>query len=167
MRYPDGLPIVRLITAAVGDHQFAVRALCRVDHLLAFSGSVGHRLFAKHVLARLEATDRVFGVHAVGKNDVDDVHVRVIFDRIVILVVVDILRTDSIAQREFIRLVWMAAYKRHDLRLLAFGERGKDLMDGKAAQAYDGPAQFLSRRARNCQLCRSVLQQAPGEVGSD
>ena len=58
----------------------------------------------------------------------------------------------------------MTADKGHYLRLFALRERGQDLVNGQAAQADDGPSQFLSRRVRHLQRGRAI-QKRSGEIG--
>ena len=85
-------------------------------------------------------------------------------DRVVVLVVVDILRVYSVAQSEFVRFVGMAADQSHHLGFFTLRERGQDLIDGEAAQSHDGPAHFLPRRLRH-RYRGSALHKRPRKVG--
>ncbi len=107
--FTDCFLVIGLILAAVGDHQLAVGRARGVNHLLAFGGRVGHGLFGEHMLAGLESADGVLSVHAVGQHDIDDVHLGIVFDGIVILVVVDILRAHAISQSQLVGFIRVAA----------------------------------------------------------
>src|SRR6266700_7024803 len=109
------------------------------------------------MLARLVSANVVFGVHAIGQHDINDVNVRVVFDRVVILVVVNIFRADTVALRELVGFVGMAAHQSDDFRLLALGERGKNLVDGETSEANNGPAQLLAGRIGYAELRGSRL----------
>ena len=116
------------------------------------------------MLAGLVPANRVLGMHAVGQHDVDDVDFRIVLERVVVLIVVDILRVHAVAQRQLVRLVGMAADQGHHLRLLALRERGQDLVDRQTAQADNRPSQFLARRIGDL-LRGGVLQKRSGEIG--
>jgi hypothetical protein len=126
-----------------------------------------HGFFSQNVLACLKPADRVLGVHTVGKNDVDDVDFRVVFDRIVILVVVDVPWVDPVPRSQFVRLVKMATHKRHYLGLFAFRKGRKNLIDGEIAQPDDGPSELLPGWLRNHQrsLRHCLFQKRSGDVG--
>lgn len=98
------------------------------------------------MLARLEPANGVLGVHAVRENDIDDVYIRIVLDRVVVLVVINVLWIHGVAQRELVGFVRVAAYEGRDLRFLAFRKGWKDLMDGEVTEADDGPAEFLAGR---------------------
>jgi hypothetical protein len=91
------------------------------------------------MLSGLQSAHRVFGVHAVGQNDIDNVDFRVVLERVVVVVVVDVFGTDPIALRQFVGFVGVAAYEGNDLRFFAFGKRWQNLINGETAQADDGP----------------------------
>ena len=91
------------------------------------------------MLSGLQSANRVFGVHAVGQNDIDNVDFRVVLERFVVVVVVDVLGTDAIALRQFVGFVAVAAYEGNHLRFFAFRKSRQDLIDGETAQADDGP----------------------------
>src|SRR6266480_7231449 len=110
------------------------------------------------MLACLVAAHSVFGMHAVGQHDINDVNVRVVFDRIVILVVVDVLLADAVTKRELVGFIGMTAYQCNDFRLLTLSERGKYLIDRETTQADDGPPQLVARRVRDSELRGSGLQ---------
>src|SRR5262249_14862094 len=95
------------------------------------------------------SANRVFGVHTVGQYDVDYVYFRIIPDGIVVLVVVDAARFNAIALSQLICFVGMTADQSDRPGLLAFGEGRQDLIDGKAAEADNGPASFLAGRVWN------------------
>ncbi len=159
-RHPDHLFVEWLVSAAVGHHQLPVRLARGVDHRLAIGRRVRHGLFGKHVLARLMPADGVLGVHPVGQDDVDDVDLGVVLEGVVVLIVVDALFLDAVAQGELARLVRMAADQRDHPGLLAPGERGQDLVDGEAAEADDGPSHLLARRLGDL-LRRSAGRERP------
>ena len=160
LRDANGFAIERFVAAAVGDHQFAIGFAAGVNHLLTFGRRVRHRLFAEHMLAGLKSAHRVLGVHAVGQHDVNHIHIGIVFDRIVILIVVNVLFIDFISQRELVGFVRMSADESDDFGLLAFGERGENLIDRQTAQADDGPSELLARRIGNMKLGGCGFQQA-------
>jgi len=121
--------------------------------------------FSEHMLACLESAGRIFGVHSVWQNDIDDVNFRIVPNRVVILIVVNVLRVHAITQCQLVRLVGMTADQGHHLRLFTFRESGQDLIDRETAQANNCPAQLLSRRIRDLHFCRRALQEGPGKIG--
>jgi len=66
-----------------GLHQQPAVALGCVEGALDLIGSPVHRLFAEHVLPRLERADRPIDVHGVGQRVVDDLDVVVCEQRLV------------------------------------------------------------------------------------
>ena len=86
-------------------------------------------------------------------------------DGVVVLVVVNILLADAIAQGEFVRFLWMAADQGHDFGFFTFCEAGKNLVDGEAAEADDGPAKFLAGRVRNELLRRGIVGESACNIG--
>ena len=128
-RNPDGFTIVRLISATVGNHQLAAGFARGIDHLLALGRSVGHRLLGEDMLAGLQSTDGIFGMHPIGQNDVNNVDFGVVFDGVIVLVVKDVFWIYAVTQRQLVGFVRMAAYKRHDLGFFAFGEGGQNLVN--------------------------------------
>src|SRR5271170_3061457 len=145
-RNANGLLVVGFVTATVGNHELFVRGAAGVDHFLAFGGSAGHGLFGQHVFAGLEPADGVLGVHAVGQDDVDDVDFRIVFDRVIVLVVVNVLKVDAVAHRELFGFIRMAADKGNQPGLFAFREGRENFVHGETAEAHDGPAQLFSWR---------------------
>jgi hypothetical protein len=95
------------------------------------------------MLAGLEGADRVLGVHRVGEHDVNDVDLRVVLECVVVLVVVDVLRVESVLFDDRRRLLGgVAADEGDELRVLALGEAGDDLVFREAANADDAVAYF-------------------------
>ena len=116
------------------------------------------------MFAGLVPSNRVLGVHPVGQHYINDVDFRIVPDRIVVLIVVDVLRVHSVAQRQLVRFVGMAADQRHHLRLFTFRERRQDLIDREAAQPDDGPSHFLARRVWNLQR-GGIFHERAGKIG--
>jgi len=87
----NGLFVVGLVPAAVRDHQLSARLAPGIDHLLAIIRRIGHGLFRQDVFARLKSANCVFGMHSVWQNNVNDVYFGVVLNRIVVLVVVNVL----------------------------------------------------------------------------
>ena len=67
-----GLHVVRLPVQAVADAEVDPRGFRGGDHLLALGAAGRHRFLDHDVLAGLGRGDRVRGVQAVGRDDVDD-----------------------------------------------------------------------------------------------
>ena len=116
------------------------------------------------MLTGLEPTNRVLGMHPVGQHDVNDVNFRIVPDRVVVLIVVNIFRAHAVTERQFAGFVGVAADQGHHLRLLAFRKRRQDLVDGQTAQSDNRPSRFLSWRIRHLQRV-SAFQERPGKIG--
>ena len=124
-RHADGLLVVGFVAAAVRHHQLTVGFARGVDHLLTVGRRIRHRLFRQDMFARLMSANGVLGVHSVGEHDVNNVDLRIVLDRVVVLIVVDILRVHSVAQSQFVRFVGMAADQSHHLRFFTFANAGR------------------------------------------
>src|ERR1051325_2668010 len=144
-RNADGFAIVRLVAATVGDHQLAAGFPRGIDHLLALGRSASHGFLGEDMLAGLQSTDGVFGMHAIWKDDVNNIDFGVFLDGVIVLVVVNASWIYAVTHGQLVGFVRMAAYKRHDLRFLAFGESGQNLVDREAAQSNNSPSKFLAR----------------------
>src|SRR6202022_3090573 len=94
----------------------------------------------QHMLARLEPTDGVLGMHPVGQNDIDDVNLGIVLDRIVALVVIDVFGVHGVAQGELVGFVAMTAYQSNYFAFLALGKSWQDLADCQASEADNGPS---------------------------
>ena len=145
MGHADHFQIVRLIAATVGNHQFAIRFARGVDHRQTIGWRVRHGFFRQHMLASLVPPNRIFGVHAIGENDVDDVDFGVVANIVVVLIVVNVLRVDSVLQCKSVCFVGMAANQSNHFGFLALGKCGQDLVDGERAETDNGPPHFLAR----------------------
>ena len=66
------------------------------------------------MLSCLQSAHRVFGMHSIGQDYIDDVHIWVVLDRVIVLVVLDIPWSDSVSQRELVGLVGMATHERYN-----------------------------------------------------
>ncbi len=165
-RDANHLAIEGLVLAAIGDHQLALRLLAGGDHGFAVGNRSGHRLFAQHMLAGLEAANGVFGVHAVGQHDVNDVDVGIVLQLVVGLVAVDVLRVDAITRAELGGLFGMPGNERDGLGMLAQGKRRKDLVDGERAESDDRVAELLAWGIGHAQLRRCRPQQSGRKAGS-
>ena len=103
-------------------------------------------------------------MHAVRQHDVNDVNLGIVFDRIVVVVVVDILRVHVVTSRQFVGFVAMAADQGDDFRLVTLRERGQDLVDRETAQPDHCPAHLFARRIGYLQLRRRAPQKGSGNI---
>ena len=139
---------MRLVLDAVGDHELFAGLFAGVDHLLAFGGRSGHRLFAKDVLARLGPAHGVLGVHPVGQDDVNDIHVLVVAQVVVGFVIVDARFGETILPGDFAAFVHVAADEGGETRFLAGDDGRKNLVQCEVSQADHGVAHPLAGRQR-------------------
>ena len=95
------------------------------------------------MLPRVERANGVLRVHAVGEDVVDDVDLIVVFDRVVVFVVVNVLRIDAVFLRGVIRLIRMPAHQRGRFRKLRLCKRRHDLPQRQTPEADDRPAELL------------------------
>ena len=54
------------------------------------------------MLASFSCPDRVFGVHPIGKDDIDDIDVRILRDLIVVFVIVAVLSGNAVLSFPFL-----------------------------------------------------------------
>ncbi len=163
-RHSYRLLVVGFVPAAVGYHQFLTRLAPGVDHVLALRRGIRHGLFRQNMFARLQAAHGVLSMHAIGEHNVDDVDFGIILDGIIVLVGVDVFRIYSVAERQFVSFVGMAAYQGYHLRLLALCEGRQYLMNGEAPQPDDRPTQLLAGGVGHNELRLSRLQQSARNI---
>jgi hypothetical protein len=135
-----GFEIAGLEMAAVADHQLAFGRLARGDHRLGFGDRGRHRLFAHHVLAGLGGADRVFGVHGIGQDHIDDIDVGIVADPVKGLIRVDRALRHAIARGGRPGLGLVSADQGGDPAVLAIDELRQDDVEAVIAQAHDGVA---------------------------
>jgi hypothetical protein len=157
-----GMQVVRLEMAAIADHQLALRLGGRRDHRLRFGRGYRHRLLAQHMLARLERADRIFGMHAVGQHDIDQVDVGIVRDPVIVAIVVAVRPGDAILRAELLELGRRAAHQPTQLGKGAVLHARHDLVGRVIAQPHDRIAELAPalRPGRHAQRVR-------GEPGAD
>ncbi len=109
---------------------------------MAFFGGIGHRFFTEDMFPGLGGADGVFGVHAVGEDDVDDVDVGIVFDGVIVVVVVNIFGIDAIFGGLGLGFFGVTADEGDGTAEFGFGEGGEDLVHAERADADDGEAEF-------------------------
>ena len=87
----DRRQVVRFVLGAVGNHQLATSLAAGIDHRLTLLDCVCHRLFTHHMLACLRPANSILSVHPIGQYNIYNVYLWVIADRVVVLVVINIL----------------------------------------------------------------------------
>ena len=152
---------------AIGDHQLAAGLARGGVHALAFGDAHGHRLLAQDVLAGFQRADRVFGVHAVRKDDVDGVDVAVVGQPVETGVIVDRLRIDPVDLGDLFGLVRMPADEGGRARQLALAEGRHHFFERQLAEADDRPAGLAGDGFRHFQLRRLAVgrRQRDGATG--
>ena len=73
-RQLHALQMMGFVLTSVSDRKFPIRRLASRDHFPAVSGGIRHRFFTQNMLPGLGRANRVFCMHAVWKNDVDQVY---------------------------------------------------------------------------------------------
>src|SRR6185369_9752985 len=101
------------------------------------------------MLASFEPADGVLRVHTVRQDDIDDIDFRVVFEGVVVFVVVNIFRIYSVAQRDFVGLVWVPADESDNFGFFTLLDSGKNIPNGELPQSNNGIANFFPRRIRN------------------
>ncbi len=154
-----GIDIIGFEMDAISDTQLPVGRLGGGDHRRAFLGRRGHRLFAQHVLARLERADGIFGVQPDRQDDVDRIDILVVGDAVEIIVIVEF--RDAVAGAQVLGLLRIAGDQGGDARAVRHDKARHDLAGGEAAQADDGPVDLLGLR----QVIGVTEQRLAGRLG--
>lgn len=163
---------IRIIVHAVADRELAVGLLCRLDHLLGLARGQGHGFFADDVFASLKRLDGIFGMHAVGQYDVDNIDVLVVGDVVEVRIVVDILLWNVVLFRPSLCLCGCTRDDPRKVTLICFSERSGKHGGAVIAEANEGDTRFFCLLRDGCTgkgwhdqtacgNCRSVFQELP------
>lgn len=155
-----GLEVVRLEVAAVADAESLVDLLGHGDHFFGFLQVAGHGLFAADVLSGGEGAHGELVVRSGRGDDVDDFDVRVVFDLLQVLVVVDLAFGDAVFGGDSLGFVRTTADDGDGLAEFAVLEVRQDVPSGVTAEAEDGPADRLCRLLEEVEVRKSGQRQA-------
>ena len=155
-----GLEVVRLEVAAVADAESPVDLLRHGDHFFGFFQIASHRLFAADMLSGGEGAHGELVVRSGRGDDVDDFDVRVVFDLLQVLVVVDLAFGDAIFAGDSLGFVRATADDGDGLAEFAVVKVRQDVPGGVSAEAEDGPADGLCRLLEEVEVRKSGQRQA-------
>ena len=136
----------RVVLQPVGDHQLASGVAAGLHHPLRLRHTGRHRLLAQDVLAGRGRPLGELRMHRVGQDDIDDMHVGIVADRVEAFVVVDAFRRDAILRGDRQGFRPVAADERRATDVLRRRETRHDLLQRQVADADDGHAEPRARR---------------------
>jgi hypothetical protein len=141
-RKPDTLNGVWVEAAAVPNGQQAIGSLAGVDHLLAFFDGNFHRLFAQDMFAGLGRLDGVLGVQGIGRNDINNINIRVVAHLFHRVVVVDIFVWNVVLRFPFFGFGGMAGDNPGKTAIFRQLQSRCDLIGAQAAQAANSKSKL-------------------------
>lgn len=146
--------------AAVADAESPVDLLRHGHHFFGFLQVAGHGLFAADVLSGGEGAHGELVVRSGRGDDVDDFDVRVVFDLLQVLVVVDFAFGDAVFVGDSLGFVRTTADDSDGLAEFAVLKVRQDVPRRVSAEAEDGPADGLCRLLEEVEVRKSGQRQA-------
>ena len=125
--------MVGLELTTIANGKLAIGFLTSRDHGFTIHRAIRHRLFTQDMLTGLRASDGELLVHRVWQNDIDDVNVRIIFDRIKVLVVVDALLGNPVFLRPHFLFSRRAGNNAGELAVIRLEQSGSNLVRGQTS----------------------------------
>ncbi len=128
--------MMRLKLTTISNRELPIVILAGLDHIAAILAAVGHRLFAKHMLASFRSADRELSVHAVGQHDVDHVDRIIVGQFVEVVIVVNIAAIDAVLGRPFLFLGRSPRHDAFQLGNLGRLQRRSNLIGAQAAEPH-------------------------------